>query len=201
VTGDLDPRVVLAAYAEGWFPMDVDGVVGWYETDPRVVIPLDGFRVPRSVRRALRAAGFAYRVDTAFDAVVAACGGERHGGAWLTPRLAGVYGALHRAGHAHSVEVWRDGELVGGLFGVALGGLYTSESMFHRASDAGSAALVATHAHLARRGFALWDVQMASPHTERFGAVGVSPAEYRRRLAVALTARPRFGPPGPLSER
>jgi len=186
VTQSLDPRQVLAGYASGWFPMDVDGEVGFYETDPRAVIPMEGFRVPRSVRRGLREPRFDVRIDAAFDEVVDACGGPRHGGAWLTPRLADAYRSLHRAGYAHSVEVWRDGTLAGGLFGVALGGLFTSESMFHRVSDAGSAALVAAHRHLRERGFTLWDIQMASHHTERFGAVGVPPAEYRRRLMQAL---------------
>lgn len=180
------PAELAAAYAAGCFPMDVDGRVGFYECDPRTVIPIDGFRVPRSVARALRGAGFTARIDSAFGEVVASCGGERLGGAWLSPRLVDAYVEAHAAGFAHSVEVWSDDRLVGGLFGVAIGGLFTSESMFHRTSDAGSAALVATHAHLAARGFTLWDIQMASPHTARFGAVDLTPAEYRSRLAEAL---------------
>jgi leucyl/phenylalanyl-tRNA--protein transferase len=194
VRDPIDPQQLLAGYVAGWFPMDVDGDVGFYETDPRAIIPIDGFRVPRSVARALRGAPFEIRIDAAFDEVVASCGGQRHGGAWLTPRLADVYSSLQRAGYAHSVEAWRDGRLAGGLFGVALGGLFTSESMFHRESDAGSAALVATHRHLVERGFALWDIQMASHHTERFGAAGVSPARYRDLLEQALALPVRFAP-------
>ena len=122
-----------------------------------------------------------------------------------SPRLVHAYGALHRRGHAHSVEVWREGALLGGLFGVALGGMFSSETMFHRAPDAGSAALVATAGLLAAAGFVLWDIQMTSEHTRRFGAQEISPVEYRRRLARALAVRPRRldgsgltrgGPPG-----
>lgn len=188
----LDLQALLSGYASGWFPMDVDGEVGFYETDPRAVIPVDGFRVPRSVRRALRDGRFTTRIDAAFDAVVDACGGPRHGGAWLTPRLAGAYRQLHRSGYAHSIEIWSGGVLAGGLFGVALGGLFTSESMFHHASDAGSAALVAAHRHLRARGYLLWDIQMASEHTERFGAIGVTPGQYRRLLRSALAAQRSF---------
>jgi leucyl/phenylalanyl-tRNA--protein transferase len=172
--------------------MDIDGQVGFYECDPRAVIPIDGFRVPRSVGRALRARAFEVRVDTAFEQVVAACGEARQGGAWLSRRLADAYCDAHAAGFAHCVEIWSEGRLAGGLFGVAIGGLFTSESMFHRVSDAGSAALVATHGHLAARGFTLWDIQMSSPHTERFGAVDLTPGEYHRHLAEALPLKREF---------
>ena len=196
----LAPEVLLAAYAEGWFPMDTArarGAVGFYECNPRAVLPIDGFRVPRSVRRGLRARPYEIRVDTAFDQVARACAEPREGGVWLTPRLVAAYGRLHREGHAHSVEAWSGGELRGGLFGVAFGGLFTSETMFHRAPDAGSAALVGTARLLAAAGFELWDIQMASDHTRRFGAVELTPAEYRRRLARALAIGGRaLVPPG-----
>ena len=166
------------------------GPVGLYECDPRGVMPIEGFRVPRSVDRGLRRGGYEIRLDGDFDGVAAECADRPGEAVWLTPRLLAAYGRLHRLGVAHSVEAWRDGSLRGGLFGVALGGLFTSESMFHRAPDAGSAALVATAAMLREAGFALWDIQMTSPHTERFGAEGIAPAEYRRRLRRALKARP-----------
>lgn len=188
----LAPAALLAGYLRGWFPMDDagdEGPVGFYESDPRAVIPLDGLRVPRSVARGLRRAGYAIRVDAAFDEVVAACAGDRDG-VWLTPRLARAYGRLHREGHAHSVEAWRGGVLRGGLFGVALGGLYTSESMFHRAPDAGNAAMVGAGRLLAGMGAVLWDIQMASEHTRRFGAREVSASEYRRLLGAALVHPP-----------
>jgi leucyl/phenylalanyl-tRNA--protein transferase len=190
----LAPEALLAAYAEGGFPMDelgARGAVALYTCDPRGVIPIDGFRVPRSVARALRAGRYVIRVDAAFDEVAAACAGLRVGGVWLTPRLVAAYIRLHRAGWAHSVEAWEGDRLAGGLFGVALGGLFTSETMFHRAPDAGNAALVGAARLLAGAGFALWDIQMTSPHTRRFGAVGLPPEEYRRRLVAALAVRPR----------
>jgi leucyl/phenylalanyl-tRNA--protein transferase len=184
----------LAAYAAGWFPMDVDGRIGFYECDPRAVIPIAGFRRPKSVVRALRDVPFDVRIDHAFDETIAACGGERMGGLWLTPRLVEVYRGLHRSGWAHSVEIWLHGHLVGGLFGVAMGGLFTSESMFHRVANAGNAALVATHTHLLERGYVLWDIQMVSDHTTRFGAIGITPDEYREQLEDALVERCDFAP-------
>lgn len=183
--------------------MDAEGAtgpVGLYECDPRAVMPIEGFRVPRSVRRALRRGRYAIRVDAAFAEVVAGCAGRREG-VWLTPRLGAAYIRLHRLGLAHSVEAWDAGGLRGGLFGVALGGLFTSESMFHRATDAGNAALVGAARLLAEGGFALWDVQMATEHTRRFGAEEISPADYRRRLRAALAVEavlvrgPRCPPP------
>jgi leucyl/phenylalanyl-tRNA--protein transferase len=179
---------MLGAYLRGWFPMDrsdTDGPVVFYESDPRAVMPIEGFRVPRSVARGLRAHPYEIRVDTAFEEVAVACSGDRDG-EWLTPRLVGAYVRLHRAGWAHSVEAWHDGRLCGGLFGVAIGTLFTSETMVHRAPDAGNAALVATARLLRARGFTLWDIQAVSPHTARFGAHGIAPEEYRRRLAAAV---------------
>jgi leucyl/phenylalanyl-tRNA--protein transferase len=153
--------------------------------------------VPRSVARGLRRGGYEIRLDGDFDRVAAACADRPGEAVWLAPRLVAAYGRLHRLGVARSVEAWRDGRVCGGLFGVALGGLFTSESMFHRAPDAGSAALVATAAMLREAGFALWDIQMTSPHAERFGATGIAPAEYRRRLRRALDVRPGpLRPPG-----
>ena len=193
----LEPDALLAAYARGWFPMDeagATGAIGLYEADPRAIIPVEGFRLPRSVARGLRREGYEIRVDAAFEGVAAACAVRPGEPAWLTPRLIDAYARLHRLGVAHSVEAWRRGRLCGGLFGVALGGLFTSESMFHRAPDAGNAALVATGAMLRASGFALWDIQMTSPHTERFGATEVDRRAYRRRLREALRLAP-----GPLT--
>lgn len=190
----LEPDALLGAYVRGWFPMDeagADGPVAFYDADPRALLPIEGFRIPRSVARAARRRPYAIRVDGDFAAVAAACA-DRDEGVWLTPRLAAAYVRLHRLGHAHSVECWEDGRLVGGLFGVALGGLFTSESMFHTAPDAGNLALVAAAARLAARGFALWDVQQLTPHVARFGAHLVTAAEYRSRLRAALALGPSF---------
>jgi leucyl/phenylalanyl-tRNA--protein transferase len=189
----LAPDALVAGYLSGWFPMDeigATGPVGMFEADPRAVMPIEGFRVPRSVRRAMRANPYEIRVDTAFAEVVARCAGRRHDGVWLTARLVRAYVGLHARGLAHSVEAWSDGRLCGGLFGVALGGLFTSESMFHAAGDAGNAALVGTAQLLARAGFSPWDIQVASEHTLRFGARAIAPREYRRRLRRALAEHP-----------
>jgi leucyl/phenylalanyl-tRNA---protein transferase len=188
------PAELVAAYARGWFPMDEEGARGpvpFYEADPRALLPIERFRVPRSVARAARRREYAVRVDGDFAGVVARCA-EREEGTWLTPRLVRSYVALHERGGAHSVECWDGGRLVGGLFGVALGGLFTSESMFHRAPDAGSLALVATAARLRERDYLLWDIQMPSAHTARFGARLVSADRYRELLADALAVRRRF---------
>lgn len=184
----LQPAALLAAYVRGWFPMDrtgETGPIGLYEADPRGLMPISGFRVPRSVARGLRRAGYEVHVDRAFAKVAVACSGDRDG-EWLTPRLVDAYVRLHDEGWAHSVEAWRGGELAGGLFGVAIGRLFTSETMFHRAPDAGNAALVGTARLLSARGFTLWDIQAVSSHTARFGAHDVSAGEYRRLLAAAV---------------
>ncbi len=193
----LSPSVLLRAYRAGLFPMadaERGGHIGLYRADPRAIIPIERFRVPRSVARAMRTRPFEVRLDTAFAEVVRACAEGREDGVWLTEELAGAYERLHRAGIAHSVECWTHDRLVGGLFGVALGGLFTSESMFHRADDAGNQALVAAGRHLVSRGFVLWDIQMASPHTERFGARLISADDYDRRLEAALAVECSFGP-------
>jgi leucyl/phenylalanyl-tRNA--protein transferase len=194
-----EPDELLNAYAFGAFPMDgpehAHEPVPYFSSDPRAVIPVDGFRIPRSVARGIAHTGYRVGIDSAFAAVIAGCA-DRPDGTWLSPRLSEAYLRLHDAGFAHSVEVWDGPRLVGGLFGVALGGLFTSESMFHTASDAGNTALVATALHIRARGFVLWDVQMATDHTMRFGTELISADEYRRRLRRALHRRPRFvGPP------
>jgi leucyl/phenylalanyl-tRNA--protein transferase len=180
---------LLNAYAFGAFPMDdpadAGGPVPFYESDPRAVIPIDRFRVPRSVARGVARTGYDIRIDTAVRPVLEACA-DRPDGTWLSPRLIASYRDLHAAGFAHTIEAWDDTGLVGGLFGVALGGLFTSESMFHAASDAGNAVLVATARHLVVRRFVLWDIQTATEHTMRFGTELIPRAEYRERLHEAI---------------
>ncbi|MEZ5079100.1 MAG: leucyl/phenylalanyl-tRNA--protein transferase [Thermoleophilia bacterium] len=194
---EVDPEQLVAGYLQGAFPMDAPerarAPIEYFVATPRAVLPIgDGFHVPRTVRRRLRAAGFEIRIDRAFDAVLEACA-EREEGTWLSPRLARAYRTLHARGLAHSVEAWREETLVGGLFGVALGGLFTSESMFHRVSDAGNAALVATHARLLERGYTLWDIQTATDHTRRFGLLEMSHQEYLALLRTALEHPRDFG--------
>jgi leucyl/phenylalanyl-tRNA--protein transferase len=177
------------------------GAVGLYDVDPRTVIPLESFRVPRSVARAVRRAPYEIAVDRAFADVLAGCAAGREDGEWLSEELRRAYAELHELGFAHSVECWSRGRLVGGLFGIALGGLFTSESMFHRAPDAGSLAIVATAERLRAARFALWDIQTASPHTRRFGAREIPAAEYRRRLDAALALERSLVPARSLSRR
>jgi leucyl/phenylalanyl-tRNA--protein transferase len=191
VGADLQPGTLLAAYRLGLFPMGVgkDGraPVGWWSPDPRGVLPLDGLRVSRSLRRSC--ARFQVRVDTAFGAVVEACADPGREGRWITPAVSAAYLQLHELGWAHSVESWRDGELVGGLYGVAIGGLFAGESMFHRETDASKVALVHLVELLRAAGDAdsrLLDVQWRTNHLASLGVVDVPRADYLDQLRMAL---------------
>ncbi|MBC8075519.1 MAG: leucyl/phenylalanyl-tRNA--protein transferase [Chloroflexales bacterium] len=193
---NLDPNVLLAAYCQGIFPMsDHNGTIRWYDPDPRAIIPLDdGFHVPSRLGRTLRNGPFEVRVSTSFRAVMEACAepGPDREGTWITPALTNAYVALHEAGYAQSVEMWRDGALVGGLYGVAIGGLFAGESMFSRERDASKVALVHLVERLRRGGFVLLDTQFITDHLARFGAVEIRRAEYRRRLEKALRVEASF---------
>lgn len=187
VGGDLEPDTLLAAYRHGLFPMPVQDVLGWWAPDPRAVIPLDGLRVSRSLRKSQRR--FEVRVDTAFDEVVAACADPGREGGWIDDDIRAAYGRLHRLGWAHSVEAWdSEGNLAGGLYGIAIGGLFAGESMFHHARDASKVALVALVEMLRSAGAELLDVQWVTPHLQTLGAVPISRGEYLRRLAKALSS-------------
>jgi leucyl/phenylalanyl-tRNA---protein transferase len=187
VGADLEPGTLLAAYRGGLFPMPVhpDGPMAWWSPDPRAIVPLDGLRVSRSLRRSARR--YQVTVDTAFDEVVAACADPARPHGWITPAIREAYGRLHRLGWAHSVESW-DGEgLAGGLYGVAIGGLFAGESMFHRRSDASKVALLAL-VDLLRDGTdgRLLDVQWRTEHLAGLGAVEVPRSRYLELLASAL---------------
>jgi leucyl/phenylalanyl-tRNA--protein transferase len=200
VGADLRPETLLAAYTRGLFPMGLSRggrpPMGWWSPDPRGVLPLDALRVSRSLRRSCRT--FEIRVDTAFAEVVDACGDRRRDGRWITGPVARAYGRLHRLGWAHSVEAWQDGRLVGGLYGVAVAGLFAGESMFHRRTDASKAALVALVGLLRQDGDRrrLLDVQWRTDHLASLGVVAVPRTEYQRRLGQALTAPPLRWPGG-----
>jgi leucyl/phenylalanyl-tRNA--protein transferase len=187
IGADLEPGTLLAAYRRGLFPMHLDRrarVLGWWSPDPRGVLPLDGLRVSRSLRRSMRR--FEIRIDTAFPEVIAACAAPRPtGGHWIHPAVVDAYTELHRLGWAHSVEAWdpERGELAGALYGVAIGGLFAGESMFHRATDASKVALVALVERMDPQG--LLDVQWLTPHLASLGAVAIPAAEYQRRLRSA----------------
>jgi leucyl/phenylalanyl-tRNA---protein transferase len=187
----LDPETLLGAYCQGAFPMaDRDGAVRWYTADPRGIIPLDErFHVPGTLRQVVRQGRFAVRVDYDFEATMRACKDvprRERGGTWISDELIAAYVRLHELGFAHSVECWQDDRLVGGLYGVSLGGAFFGESMFHRARDASKVALVHLVERLRARGYELLDSQASTPHLRRFGCIDVSKAEYLRRLQRAL---------------
>jgi leucyl/phenylalanyl-tRNA--protein transferase len=184
--GDLMPGTVLAAYRTGIFPWpDVDGRLLWFSPDPRAILPLDRFHASRSLQRTRRRGHFTVTHDRDFSAVVGGCA-TSHGATWITPEMRAAYAELHRLDWAHSIEVWQSDRLVGGVYGVTVGGLFAAESMFHHASDASKVALAALVEHLAAHGFTLLDVQLLTPHLASLGAIEVSRSEYLARLAAAL---------------
>jgi leucyl/phenylalanyl-tRNA---protein transferase len=193
----IPSELLVSAYASGWFPMAVDpGEIRWYSPDPRGIIPLDAFHVPSRLSRVVRAGTFRIQIDRDFDAVIRACAGaERQDGepgTWIDAEIIESYCSLHRAGLAHSIEAWQDGRLVGGLYGVALGGAFFGESMFHRVTDASKVALVALVEHLRTRGYQLLDLQWVTPHLEQFGAVEIPRRTYLKMLEEALAVDVEF---------
>jgi leucyl/phenylalanyl-tRNA--protein transferase len=189
--GDLEPSTLVAAYRRGIFPWPAEGLdLLWWSPDPRAIVPLDGLHVSRRLAQTLRQHRFRVTVDADFAAVIAGCADRGAEETWITPALRAAYERLHALGWAHSVEVWtRDGALAGGLYGVAVGGLFAAESMFHTATDASKIALVALVQQCRAAGLELLDVQMPTPHLASLGAVTISRAEYLRRLA-AVVERP-----------
>ena len=185
---DLAPGTVLAAYRCGMFPMpgEPGAPMLWWSPDPRGVLPLDRLRVSRSLRASVRR--MEVRVDTSFDEVIRACADPARDSGWIDEQIVDAYTSLHELGWAHSVETWRDGELVGGLYGLAIGGLFAGESMFHRVTDASKVALVGL-VDLLRDEYAdrrLLDVQWSTPHLASLGVVEVSRTTYLGRLRAAL---------------
>jgi len=183
--------LLLAAYASGWFPMaDDEGQLSWYSPDPRGIIPLDAFHASSRLMRVVRRGAFRIAVNTAFGEVIRACAeAERDAGdtgTWISEEIIESYVALHELGYAHSVEAWSGDRLVGGLYGVALGGAFFGESMFHRATDASKVALVALVDRLRSRGFALLDTQWVTAHLEQFAATEIPRSEYLRMLDASL---------------
>lgn len=187
VGADLAPGTLLAAYRTGIFPMGLGvaggGTLGWWSPDPRGVLLPGDLRVSRSLRRSC--ARFEFRVDTAFAQVVAACAAPGRDGRWITPAIEQAYGELHQLGWAHSVETWLGDELVGGLYGIAVGGLFAGESMFHRVTDASKAALVHLASLLSPE--ALIDVQWRTDHLATLGVTEVSRTAYLTLLSDAVT--------------
>jgi leucyl/phenylalanyl-tRNA---protein transferase len=191
----LTPHLLINAYAQGIFPMaHEDGEIYWYDPDPRAILLLESFHLPRSLARTLRQGGFQVRFDTAFREVITACAEPAPGRelTWINDEIIESYCELYALGFAHSVETWIDGKLAGGLYGVSLAGLFAGESMFSRATDSSKIALVYLVEHLRRQGFVLLDVQFMTPHLRRFGVIEISRRQYKKRLEQALRAWVRF---------
>jgi leucyl/phenylalanyl-tRNA--protein transferase len=194
VSGVLDTELLLYAYRSGIFPMAVNkrGDIGWFSPDPRALIPIDErFHISRGLRRTLRKNRFSITSDHDFEAVINACA-TAHGETWISAEIVRSYRELHRAGHAHSVETRLDGKLVGGLYGVHIGGAFFGESMFHWETDASKVALVALVERLRQRGFVLLDTQWTTPHLLQFGTYEVPRPQYLSLLEIALEKKCAF---------
>ena len=185
IGGDLSPERLRLAYRSGIFPWTVNPI-SWWSPDPRGVLDLDQFHVPRSLAKFLRRQPFTVTVNRAFRAVMEACATTDRKGVWISPEFIAAYTRLHESGDAHSAECWQNNQLVGGIYGVSQGGLFAGESMFHRVTNASKVALCHLVERLRERGFALFDIQMVTPATRQFGAVEISRDDYLRRVAKAV---------------
>jgi leucyl/phenylalanyl-tRNA---protein transferase len=199
---DLTPELILRAYAAGVFPMAESAdseEIFWLDPEQRAILPLQNFHLPHRLKRTLRAETFEVACDRAFPDVIQRCAEATtvRPSTWINPELQKIYSALHSRGYAHSVESWCQGQLMGGLYGVALGGAFFGESMFSRATDASKVALAHLVARLKLGGFTLLDIQFVTPHLKQFGATTISRAAYHGALAAALTRNGSW-PKGPL---
>lgn len=198
VGGDLRSERLLEAYRHGIFPWyEEDQPILWWSPDPRAVLFPDKLHVPRSLDKTIRRGHFTLTLDTCFRAVMMECAGPRpqypEGGTWITPAMIEAYTRLHEQGYAHSIETWQEGKLVGGLYGVAIGGAFFGESMFSRATDASKVALVSLVRQLRAWGFKIFDCQQASPHVIALGAEEISRREFLEHLNAALKLPDRRG--------
>jgi leucyl/phenylalanyl-tRNA---protein transferase len=198
VGGELSPEWLLDAYRHGIFPwplIENCDDVQWWSPNPRAIFEFDGFHVSRRLARRVRSGKFNVTSDRDFAGVIRGCGPEsdRAGNTWLSDEMIAAYKKLHRLGHAHSVEVWSENCLVGGTYGVSIGGLFAAESMFYRERDASKVALLFLIQHLCLHGFQLLDIQQLTDHTESLGAIEISRAKYLRRLAAAVHLDVEFG--------
>jgi leucyl/phenylalanyl-tRNA--protein transferase len=188
IGGTLDPDALVSAYRAGIFPWSSDPAVTWWSPDPRAIFDLETWRAHRTIARSARRAGWRFSVDRDFRGVMRACGASTplRPATWITDEFLQGYTALHERGQAHSIEVWEGDELVGGLYGVTLGGFFGGESMFHRRTDASKAAVGYLIERLRACGFKLLDAQVQTPHLERMGSISISRADYLARLRAAL---------------
>ncbi len=198
IGGKLSPDWLVDAYTHGIFPWPFTGdlsLLAWWSPDPRAIIELDGLHVSRRLRRTCRGGRFQVTCDQQFAEVIQGCAVEngRTGATWLFPAMIRAYTRLHELGLAHSIEVWHEGQLAGGTYGVAIGGLFAAESKFYRVRDASKVALVYLVDHLRARGYTLLDIQQLTPHTARLGATEIPRNEYLRRLEVAVARSVSFG--------
>jgi leucyl/phenylalanyl-tRNA---protein transferase len=196
----LAPEILLDAYRHGIFPWPMEEIepLLWWCPDPRAVLPLNDFIASRRLLRRMRAGEFQVSSDRAFQDVMLGCaaGPGREGGTWITPEMIDAYTRLHKLGHAHSVEVWQNGQLVGGTYGVAIGGLFAAESMFYRVRDASKVALFTLVEHLNARGYQMLDVQQWTPHTGSLGVIEIPRRKYLDRLGKVVDLEVTFGEVG-----
>lgn len=183
----VTPDTILGGYANGWFPMGTESGLVWDNPEQRAIIPIDGLHISRKVRTIIRRGDFIVTADRQFDAVIRAC--ARPDSTWITSEIQCIYNTLHRQGFAHSVEVWRANRLIGGLYGVAIGGAFFGESMFSTAANASKVALAYLVRHLHDNGFSVLDAQYMTPHLASLGAITISREDYLVALDSAL-ARP-----------
>ena len=187
----IDSEILLQGYRLGVFPMAMeDDSIAWFSPDPRAIIPLEDFHVPHALRRVARKNIFEIKIDYRFGEVIRGCAKRRD--TWINREIIESYERLHEMGHAHSVEAWTKNKLAGGLYGVAIGGAFFGESMFHRVTDASKVALVALVEHLRAKKFALLDTQWTTPHLERFGATDISRERYLKLLRHAVELQRKF---------
>ena len=195
VGGDLSPERLLSAYRQGIFPWYSENQpILWWSLDPRGIIPLEGFYAGSTLRKVLKQKIFEIRINTAFEDVMRACAVRPDGSesGWIMEEMISAYTKLHQLGFAYSVESWRNKKLVGGVYGIAIGGLFAAESMFYQESNASKAALAALVERMKERGFTLLDCQMVTEITKRMGAIEISRAEYLRKLEKALSQDCKF---------
>ena len=193
IGGDLSVPRLLLAYGSGIFPWTVDPIT-WWSPEPRAIFELDHFHVSHSLAKVIRQGAFRVTVDRAFGRVMKGCAAPAPGrrSTWISPEFVAAYGQLHEQGHAHSLECWQGRRLVGGIYGVTVGGLFAGESMFHRVSNASKVALFHLIEHLRRQGFVLFDIQMLTPITTQLGGVTIPRKQYLRRLAQAVEKSASF---------
>jgi leucyl/phenylalanyl-tRNA--protein transferase len=199
----LSTELLLAAYSHGFFPMPhpkTEEII-WFNPDPRAILPLDGFHCSRSLHRSLRKSEFTVSINRDFVGVMAGCAAREE--TWINAEISTAYQNLHEAGHAHSLEIWQKDDLVGGTYGVVIGGAFFAESKFHKVTDASKAALYYLTEHLRAKGFSLLEVQFMTPHLRTLGVIEIPVRDYEQRLGQALRHSVSFEPlvlPTPHSE-